>query len=85
MLKELYTNSLLIIRGVDKTFYIYHIVDCELSNWTQWSSCKPCGIESRSRNRTILVCPMWPKCGQCGPTFEIDDCAENPCTGSKIL
>jgi len=54
-------------------------VDCELSNWTQWSSCKPCGIESRSRNRTILVSPK-NEGQQCGPTFEITDCAENPCT-----
>ena len=70
--------------GIDNDFYIYHIVDCKLSNWEEWSSCsKHCGKGSRSRNRTILVSPE-NEGQQCGPTFERLDCNENPCTSNKI-
>ena len=60
---------------------IYYLVDCKLSDWDEWSSCsKSCDKGSRSRNRTILVSPE-NEGQQCGSTFDIMDCNEDPCPG----
>ena len=57
-------------------------VDCDLSDWSQWTQCIPkkgtCGAGSKTRSRKIIT-PAQHEGKECGKLIETKDCNDTPC------
>jgi hypothetical protein len=60
-------------------------VDCEVSNWSEWSLCSvECGGGIQTRTRTVMTEPQYGGT-PCPPLTETQPCNEQPCSEDCIV